>query len=104
MNREGGHVGHDVFDQKLLTTQHSGGRCAQKSPIMKWVNLLKESSKKNSLKLNAASHYNASWCAATDGLQEHSPGGWGEPVLQGAHPPEDNSVLGGGSSSHMLYT
>ena len=34
------------FGQKLLNTQHSVGRCAHKSPIMKWVNALKKPSKK----------------------------------------------------------
>ena len=32
--------------KKLLNTQHSVGRCPHKSPIMKWANALKESSKK----------------------------------------------------------
>ena len=41
-----GHRGHAIFGQKLLTTQHGVGRCAPKSPIMKWVNVLKESFKK----------------------------------------------------------
>ena len=40
------HGGHAVFGQKLLNTQHSVGKCARKSPIMKWANTLKESSKK----------------------------------------------------------
>ena len=40
------HGGHAVFGQKLLNTQHSAVRCACKSPIMKWANALKESSKK----------------------------------------------------------
>ena len=48
-------------------------RCACKSPIMKWANALKESSKQNSLKLNVASHNNVSWCTDTDGFLEHSP-------------------------------
>ena len=34
------------FGQKLLNTQHSVGRWAHESPIMKWANTLKESSKK----------------------------------------------------------
>ena len=42
---------------------------------MKWTNALRESSKKNSQKLNAASHNNASWYTDTDGLLEHSPNG-----------------------------
>ena len=32
--------GHAIFGQKLLNTQHSVGRCAGKSPIMKWANAL----------------------------------------------------------------
>ena len=38
--------GHAVFCQKLLNTQHSVGSCANISPVRKWTNLLKESSKK----------------------------------------------------------
>ena len=37
--------------------------------------------KKNSLKLNTASHNNASWYTDTDGFLEHTQ--WGKPVLQG---------------------
>ena len=73
VNRRVGHVSHPIFGQKLLNTQCSVGRCAHKSPIKKWANALKESSKKNSLKPNAASHNNASWYADTDGFLEHSP-------------------------------
>ena len=51
------------------------GRCTCKSPTMKWANVLKESSKKNSLKLNSASHNNTSWYTDTDGFLEHSPSG-----------------------------
>ena len=39
------HEGHAVFRQKLLNTQRGLGRCACKSPIKKWANVLKESSK-----------------------------------------------------------
>ena len=35
-----------LFDQKLLNTQCSVGRCVCKSPTMKWENALKQSSKK----------------------------------------------------------
>ena len=35
-----------VFGQKLLNIQCDVGRCALKSPIMNWANVLKESSKK----------------------------------------------------------
>ena len=88
-----GHGGHTVFGQKLLNMQHCVDRYAHKSPIMKWANMLKESSKKNSLKLNTASHNNASWYTDTDGFLEHSP------VLQGTCPPEDISV----SWVHLFY-
>ena len=83
-----GRRGHAIFGQKRLHTQCSVGRCT--SPIMKRAKALKESSKKYSLKLNAASYNNASWYTDTDGSLEHSPGG-GKPVLQGTCPPEDNS-------------
>ena len=66
-----GHEVHAVFGQKLLKTQCGVGRCARKPPIIKWANVL--SLQKNSLKLRAASHNNASWCIDTDGLLEHSP-------------------------------
>ena len=69
-----GHRGHDIFGQTLLNTQHSVGRGARKSPIMKWANTL-SLQKKNSLKPNAASHNNAGWYTDTDGLLEHSPSG-----------------------------
>ena len=67
--------GHAVFSKKLLNTQRDVGRWACKSPIMKWANTMKESSKKNSLKPNTASHNNASWSTDTDGFLEHSPSG-----------------------------
>ena len=41
-----------------------------------------ESLKKNSLKLNAASHNNASWYTDTDGFLEHTPG-WGSLHFKG---------------------
>ena len=44
VNREGGAWSHVVFGQKLLNTPHSVGRCACKSPFVKWANVLKESS------------------------------------------------------------
>ena len=62
VNREGG---------ALLNIHHSVGRCAHKSPTMKWANLLKDS-KKNALKPNTASH-NTSWYTDADGFLEHSP-------------------------------
>ena len=68
--------------KKLMNTHCDMGRYACKSLIMKWANVLKESSKKNSLKLNAASHNNASWYTDTHGFLEHSPSGQ-KPVLQG---------------------
>ena len=55
-----GQEGHAIFGQTPLNTQHSVGRCTCQSPIVKWANTLKKSSKKNSLEPNAASHNNAS--------------------------------------------
>ena len=55
-----GHGGDVLFGQKLLNTQHSVGRCAHKSPIMKWANALKESSKKFT-EVERSLSYNASW-------------------------------------------
>ena len=49
-----------LFGQKLLNTQRGMGKCADKSPIMKETNALKESSK-NSLKPNTAFHNTTSW-------------------------------------------
>ena len=54
-----------TFGQEPLKTQHNVGRCTCKLPIRKWANGL--SLQKNSLKLNAASHNNASWYTDTDG-------------------------------------
>ena len=67
-----GHEGHAVLGKKLLNTQCGMGGCTHKSPIMKWAKALKASSKKNSLKLNTASHNNASWYTSTDGTLERS--------------------------------
>ena len=41
-----GDGGHAIFGQKLLNTQHDVSRYTYKSPIMKWKNTLKDSSKK----------------------------------------------------------
>ena len=38
--------GHAIFGQKMLNTECGVGRCSCKSPIMKWANTLKDSSKK----------------------------------------------------------
>ena len=62
-----GHWDHAVWSQKLLNTQPGVGRCAHKSPIMKWANALKE------LKPNTTSRNHASWYTDTDGFLEHSP-------------------------------
>ena len=67
--------GHAVFGQKLLNTQLSVGRIhACKSPIVKWANTLKESSKKIHWS-HIASHNNTSWSTDADGRLEHSPSG-----------------------------
>ena len=41
-----GHGGHAIFGHRLLNTQCSVGRCACKSPIIRWAKTLKESSEK----------------------------------------------------------
>ena len=46
VNREGGAQGSYHFWWELLNTQRSAGRCAHKSPIMKWTNVMEESLKK----------------------------------------------------------
>ena len=86
------HRGHFGFGQKLLNTQHDVSRYTYKSPIMKWANMLTESSKKlNETKKSSLS-------------QHHQLGHWyrrvprtltqqGKPVLKGARPPEDNSIF-----------
>ena len=51
--------------------------------------------KKFSMRLNAASHHNASWYTDTDGFLEHSPSR-GSLYYQQPHPPEDNSGVWGG--------
>ena len=91
-----------VFGQKLQNAQHGVDRCARKSPVTKGANGLKESSRKKSLKLNAASHNNASWSTDADGFLEHSPSGrslsFKDRLID---PPEDNSALFLGPPSSM---
>ena len=48
------------------------GGCAHKSPTMKWADGLKTVFKKNSLKLNTASHKNTSWYTDANGFLKHS--------------------------------
>ena len=62
-----GHQGHADFGQKLLNTQCGVEGCIRKLPIMKWANAMSLQKKKNSLKLNIASHNHASWYTDTDG-------------------------------------
>ena len=106
-----GHGGHAILGQKLLNIQHSVGRCTCKSPIMKWANALKVL-KKNSLKPNAASHNNASWCTDTDGFLEHSPSGgrlyYKGPILQKIipvfwHPPSYSNFFGDSTNSFLSF-
>ena len=79
-------MGSPLFGQKLQNNQHSVGRCAHKSPMITWANALRVFKKKNSLKLNAASHNNTSWYIDADGFLENSPSGgslyYKGPVLQ----------------------
>ena len=78
-----GAQGHDVFGQKLLNPQCGVSRCTPKSPIMKGAEMLKESSKKNSL---SQTHNKTSWCNDAYVFLEHSPRGGSL-----CCPPEDNS-------------
>ena len=39
------HGGHAIFGQKVVSSQCGMGRCVHKSPIVKWSNVLRESSK-----------------------------------------------------------
>ena len=72
VTREGGAQGYAIFGQKLLNIQRGVGRCACKSPIMKWKCIERVLSKKKPLKPNAASPNNTSWCTDTDGFLEDS--------------------------------
>ena len=70
--RRVGHEGHAVLAQKLLNTQGPQAGVLVNHPA--WTGqTYRESSKKFSLKLNAASHNNASWYTDTDGFLECSP-------------------------------
>ena len=83
---------------KTGETKCGVGRCTYKSCIMKWANALKRVFKKNSLKLNAASHNTTSWHTNTHGFLEHSPSG--EACTTKAHPTEDKcSFFEGGIPS-----
>lgn len=68
-------MGHVMLfcGEKVLNTQLSVGACTHKSPIMKWTNALKDSSKKITETKHSLSH-NANQCNDTDGfLDKHSP-------------------------------
>ena len=87
------------FCHKLLNTQQGVSRRASKLPITKWANVLKESSKKNSLMLNTASHNNTRWYKWVPRTLTQQ----GKPVLEGACPPEDNSGWFFRGGSPLLY-
>ena len=87
-----GHLDLAVFWSK--TVQHSApdvGRCARKSPIMEWAMRWKSLLKKfTEAKCSLSQkHQLVHWdrCAPRT-LTE-----WGRPLLQGARPPEDNSII-----------
>ena len=83
--------GHYVFGQKLLNTQCNVGRCARKSPILKWANSLKESSNK----FTEANRSLSQQCLLVHcyRLVPRILTQQGKPVLQGACPSEDNSEI-----------
>ena len=92
-----GHRSHTIFAQKLLNTQWGVGRCACKSPIMKWAKAM--SLQKNSLKLNAASHNNTSSYTDSAGFLEHLPS-WESLYYQGPTFQKILPFLGGGTPSY----
>ena len=65
---------HAIFGQKLLNTPHGVSRCGHKSPIMKWVNALKESSEK-SIKAGHSLSQQRQLYTDTEGFLEHSRSG-----------------------------
>ena len=91
-----GHGGHDLLVKNCWVFS-SVDRWAGKSPVMKWANTLKESSKK----LPEAEHslsqqrqlVNWYWQLSRTFISC-----W-KPVLEGARPPEDNNNSGLGRSS-----
>ena len=93
VNRRGGAWASCICGQKLLNTQHRVGRYACKSPIMKWANTLKVSSKK----------FTEAKCSLSPQCQLVHWYRWvprtlaqkGNPVLQGARAPKDNSCFMG---------
>ena len=89
-----GYKGHAVFGQKLLNTQWIG-RCAGKLPIMKWANMLQESSKKfTEVKCFLSQHQLVHWYRWVPRILTS--------VLPEAPPPEDNSVFFGRVSPHTI--
>ena len=75
MNRKVGHGGHAVLGQKLLNTQRGVGRCACKSPIMKWANALSLQKKKIHWSQTQLLTKPAGTLTGRDGFLEHSPSG-----------------------------
>ena len=65
-----GRVGHTLV--LVMNTQRGAGRCARKSPTMKWANLLRLQQKFTKAKHNL-SQQNSSGYTDTDGFLEHSP-------------------------------
>ena len=92
MNREGRAWGSCHFVSKI--TEHSvhWGQVRSSITHHEMGKRVERVFKKNSLKLNTASHNNTSWYTDTDGLLEYSPSGEVS-VLQGACLPEDNSTF-----------
>ena len=70
-----GHGGHAGFGQKLMNTQHSVGRCARKSLIMKWADALREFSKKFHWSQMQPLTTLSAGTLITDGFLEYSPSG-----------------------------
>ena len=88
-----GRVGHTLV--LVMNTQRGAGRCARKSPTMKWANLLHLQQKFTKAKHNL-SQQNSSGYTDTDGFLEHSPRK--KPVLKRLPSRRSFRFWGGGPS------
>ena len=86
--RRKGYGGHAVLGPKLLNIQCNVGRCACKSPIMKWANVLKVFKKINWSQMQPLTITPAGTLMQMGSQNTHLAG---EACLLGSHPPEDNS-------------
>ena len=96
-----GHRGHAVFGQKLLSTQCGMGMCARRSPVMKWANGLKESSKNSHWsRMQPLTTMPAGALIQMGSSNIHLPRG---ACTMRTHPPEDNSGFWGGPCIYAVH-